>query len=216
MKISETFSMLISAYDDWHRCLLNPNFFRSGNRISWNSYESNWIDESLTYDSFMELVSTKQYSFQVQDGSIIQLYYEFDSNGDELIKANLAYCRNIFRNQLDDETSEEDLLSSQYNDAVQWLRIDYAPDMDRGVIHCAAHMHLSSFPQGRMIMRGVPTPKQFIEFIISLCYPELYSKHRLDGVGEFVNFSKVVAVNSSKFAMLDKTYFSHLVHLNSP
>lgn len=216
MRISEAYSMLISAYDDWHHCLLNPNFFRSTNRISWNNYESNWIDEALTYDSFIDLVSSKQYSIQVYDGSFLQLYYEFTDSGHELMRANLAYCKNVFRYELDEETREEDFGASRCDEAAQWLRIDYAPETDSGIMHCATHLHLSTFPQGRMIVRGVPTPKQFIEFIISLCYPELYRDHRLDEHGDFSDFAKLSAINRSKFAFTDRNYFDHLVHFNSP
>ena len=71
---------------------------------------------------------------------------------------------------LESEAQSEDIAP------VSWLRIDYAPDQERGPLHAPCHAHFSGFIDARMMVNGVPSPRQFIDFILALAYPELFQR----------------------------------------
>lgn len=111
---------------------------------------------------------------------------------------------------------EETELRSLIDGPVSWLRIDYDPVHARGVLHHDCHMHLSTFPYSRLVVAGVPTLKQFIEFIMAFCYPEVYEKHRLDDEGQYINASHLEIINSGCVPLKDHNVFRQMAHMRIP
>ena len=145
------------------------------------------------------MVENGQYTFQiVDDGSLMQLYYRFDQKTSQINGASLAFYRAYSDQEPDEEfllaeygitplgdteinDTQESIHSSSPDPPVGWMRIDYDPNAkERGIIHHDCHMHLSNFADTRFIVSGVPSPRQFIEFIIASLYPAKYEEHRLE------------------------------------
>jgi len=223
VKINEAMSSLIATFHDWDHILVNPNFVRKEYTISWETFVHQRHPDIIYRDYISELENSRQYSFQVIDGSIFQLYYDYQKDGTNLRGASLAFfnigeLKGIFDESLnDDEQSENskfitknigdaeelelrltgNLASLSFdsifsdmpldnnitnfdNSLVPWLRIDYAPNEQMGPLHHSCHMHIGLFYHARIALSCVPTPRQFIEFVISLCYPDEYKEKRLD------------------------------------
>jgi hypothetical protein len=147
-----------------------------------------------------DLVDDGQYSFQIlEDGAIIQLSYLYNGK-EELVSASLAYYSTGTRDDL----------------PVGWYRIDYDPYAARNLLHSACHMHLGLFPNTRLVVNSVPTPRQFIEFVIASCYPEAYRRHRLDANGGFKDKIKMYSVNSPGFDLPQDEVWQMITHVRIP
>lgn len=199
MTANEIHSALLSVYMEWDTFLSNPRFTRNRNEISWQGYQRREFVDVITASFVSNLAEEGQYSLQVtKDGSIFQLYYRFDNRNRELVSANLAFLFSG-NNYVDDETRvmADEMLTPTPDLDVGWIRIDYSNDAsdDGGVTHPKCHMHLSHFPDARLIVDRVPNPKQFVEFIISICYPEEYKEKRLDEDGKHIDKSKMCTIN---------------------
>jgi hypothetical protein len=72
-----------------------------------------------------------------------------------------------------------------------WLGVDYVPETATVPTHTACHMHFSSMPTTRIPLFRLPTPKQFIGWIIFLTSPEK--------IAELVSKNKHLALNASCF-----------------
>ncbi len=213
MNIGDIYKSLRSVFDDWSpHFLYNANYIHQGKKewpqaISWNNYARERLDDILTVYKIAEISDKGQYTFQVfEDDSIFQLYYLYDYDGNDkrkkevkLQSATLAFYS-----------------SRQYNkvDEVSWLRIDYDPYAEsKGILHHDCHLHLSSFPNSHFVVASVPTPKQFVELIATLFYPEIYKKHRkLDETGQYIDESKIKSVNTDCFPMIDNKIYNYIFH----
>ncbi len=69
---------------------------------------------------------------------------------------------------------------------VRWVRFDYVATGRGRLLHTDSHLHVSGLPRTRFAVAGVPTPKQFIEFVVSHFYPAFYTLARRDGDQTFV------------------------------
>jgi hypothetical protein len=116
------------------------------------------------------------------------------------------------------EVDEEAGPFSLKDGPISWLRIDYEPTAVKGVLHHECHMHLSPFPDARWVVAGVPNPRQFVEFVMSTCYPETYKNHRLDASGIYAkkNKEKIADINATCFPIAESTVFKQIVHLRIP
>lgn len=100
---------------------------------------------------------------------------------------------------------------------VSWLRIDFAPDDARGVLHHECHMHISGFSHARLAVLGVPTPRQFIEFIMALCYPHIYHKHRkLDEHGLYPDENTIININTPSIPLENTSLSRSMTHVCVP
>lgn len=254
MKISEAQGLLNSVYVDWAHVLANPNGIRRGSQITWDNYRPQVLKHPLIVSDVIDLFDKGQYTFQVViDGSLIQIYYQYDLRGNELKSASLAFYSSVSYDQLldtdeniiqppntshpdliteeiDIETPDGALLSTEYSEEtldvpkpgilsdrpISWLRIDYDPEHAKGVLHHNCHMHLSAFPHARLVVAGVPTPKQFIEFIMALCYPAVYQAHRLDQSGQYISEEYIKIINSTCVPWIEHNVFSQMAHFRVP
>lgn len=63
---------------------------------------------------------------------------------------------------------------------VSWIRFDYDPSAkETGILHHDCHLHLAGFPHMRIPVTAVPSPAQFVDFVMATCYPGIYKEHRL-------------------------------------
>ncbi len=254
MKISEAQGFLTSAYIDWAHVLANPNGIRKGSQITWDNYIPQVLKQPIMASDVIDLFNKRQYTFQVTiDGSLIQMFYQYEARGNALKSASLAFYSSVSYNQVIDEDENSlqspltfqqeleaeindidspntDILSREYSgemfgepkldtlrdEPISWLRIDYDPEHARGVLHHDCHMHLSAFPRARLVVAGVPTPKQFIEFIMALCYPEVYHAHRLDNSGQYINEGHIVTINSDCVPLTEHNIFRQMTHFRIP
>lgn len=200
-RINDFLGSMREVYIDWSAYLVNPRYIRNGLEVTWANRISGIRKEIIRESHVAEMSNTGQYSFQVlKDGSLIQLYYRFNRTGKHLVSASLSYFRaeaekhsshdEIFIDELEilpadgvlrSESSETAFRRAESDYPIGWFRIDYAPEaQERGVIHHDGHMHLSSFPNTRLMVNGIPSPAQFIEFVFASCYPDEYKMHRLN------------------------------------
>lgn len=286
MKLKQVFESLTSAYVFWSPHLLNRNFIElqnsDGSVVCWQGYNPGHLPFRVTEAHLARLVNEKQYSCQVEDGSIFRFYYVFDRRGREIQSASLAYYAAIastlhqeekgiivYQNE-DEPKSDKDVqenleegeqeiinelnesaygldttpeqkalfLSShqevnsdletiinEYNIAtsdfaserhISYFRIDYAPHQSGGVLHHDCHLHISGFPYTRIVVSGLPTPKQFVEFIMAICYPEIYRVKRLNSSGAYSNDNDIYSVNSPCFHAPPNTVYNQIAHLKIP
>jgi hypothetical protein len=248
MRINEAESLLHATYIDWSQsdALANPRGIRKGSQITWDNYIPRVLKIPIMASDVIDLTNTGQYTFQMAvDGSLIQIYYQYDSRGHELQSASLAfysissyeydeitglsgYQVEKTQNNIDDtdeDTNSEEIfdealdqmqLSPLRNNPINWLRIDYDPEHAKGVLHHDCHMHLSAFPYARLAIAGVPTPRQFVELVIALCYPKIYEEHRLNSEGQYTNENQILTINSGCVPLRNHNVFRQMAHLRIP
>lgn len=136
----------------------------------------------------------------------------FEDSGEEELDIQIPELQGELKIDIDQVLMEEcnDL------DSIIWLRIDFDPDRSSGVLHGECHLHISNFPDSRILVKGVPTPKQFVEFIMALCYPAIYQLHRLGGTGNYRDLKRVKSINSPIFPPKNEEIYSHLSHIRVP
>jgi hypothetical protein len=201
VKIGDVHQLLKDTYNDWSAFLEDPQFIRTSKDacITWANRVPYRLANQLEASDVTKLVSDKQYTFQVTtDGSVFQIYYQYDRKGNSLQSARLAFYH------------------ARDDGPVNWLRIDYEPTFAKGVLHHDCHMHLSAFPLARCVVAGVPNPRQFVEFVMAVCYPETYKAHRLGQDGEYANPNKITEVNSKCFSAVEHLAYKQIIHLRIP
>ena len=206
MKISDIQSLLAATYSDWSKYLANPRYVRKDHLITWDNYKSGSAFTPVSVAELVKLSDEGQYSFQIADGSLIQLYYEFGGKSQSLSKARLAFYKAPTFDQ--GATTEGDSLS--------WVRIDHSPLSATGILHSETHLHLSGFPEGRILVAGVPTPRQFVEFVMAVCYPRNYSEHRLHANGSVRDPGKFPGINSRCLRIRAAAQFQQMTHIRVP
>ncbi len=223
MRVNELYKSLRSTYDDWSDFLINPQFVRREEEIIWQNYAPPRLAYPILRSDIAQLIDKGQYTFQVsEDDSIIQIYYRCQKN--KVLKANLAFYSLAEAPAADGEVTdlEEDLWDEpsfnlpREDGPVGWLRIDYAPQEERGVLHHHCHLHLNAFPEARFVVDGLPTPKQFIEWIVSLCYPEKYKAHRLNQDWHYQDHQQIQAVNSLHIQIAESEICNYISHFRIP
>ena len=222
MRLSDAFSSITAAYDDWSHILINNSYIRNNHTISWINYEPIEMPSLVHRSDIAMLEGKKQYSFQIiDDGSILQLFYSYRNDDEILVKASLAFYHvGILETTFDKEGNSLLVVDSNienYDDPlIPWLRIDYSPETKHGPLHHSCHMHFGLFQHARIPISGVPSPRQFIEFIIAMCYPYHYESKRLDKEGEPLNLTSLRNINDSVFPETEGCVFDILPHLRIP
>lgn len=214
MKINEANELLTSTYIDWSHALANPRGIRRNSQITWDGRVSKMLKQPVMISDVIDLADNRQYTFQVaQDGSIIQIYCQYDAKGSQIKSACLAFYSVAVYNEKISPTLQRPIFGDSL---AHWLRIDYDPLHAIGVLHHDCHMHLSAFPYARLVVAGVPNPKQFVEFIMALCYPQIYEKHRLNENGQYITDEHILTVNAKCVPLLDHKVFSQIAHFRMP
>jgi hypothetical protein len=248
VRITDVVGDLVAARNEWHRLVANPRFIRRNLEVTWKDYVPMRLGNVVSRQDFAMLVEDGQYSLQLaEDGSLLQFFYEFHSDG-HLVAANIAFYgapaeeRNEFADlDVDDQSRNDGDAASALTTAgagddgddegdltaagadgrgifpgCRWLRIDYDPIARASVIHGLCHMHVSGLPDARFLVRGVPGPAQFIEWIMAIFYPQAYAGHRLDDQGAFTEQARIRRANQVYAAFEHNDHFRFMTHLCVP
>lgn len=231
-----------TCYDDWSNYIINPNYVQNGNVVTWSRRKSPRFNLPLRLSDIQIMEAEGQYTYVIEaDRSVIQLYYRFDSNSQEITGANLAFYSTASESknydlQLmeygvvpsgegDDSDFKRDDDLAAYGPAVGWFRLDFDPHAkSTDVTHALCHLHLSGFPGGRVIVSGIPTPRQFVEFVFCSFYPSIYREHRLqqnndpnrDKDWQFRELNVLDRVNQDQLLYEDTLSYRRIVHIRVP
>jgi len=235
VRLSDTFHSMRSTHDDWNEILTNPSYFSKNHRISWYGREEKHRSPVLVRRSYVaDQIKKCQYTLKIlNDDSIIQIYYEYERDDSTLIFAKLSYFNSGIADisELEEsidlsETSAsvvellpkfiENITSDVDDPLVPWIRIDYDPKASTSPLHHACHMHIGLFQHARIPLSRVPTPRQFIEFIITLCYPEDYRMKRLDSDGKPLDIKKICSFNDDTFEKIENVLYDIIPHFHIP
>lgn len=236
MKISDTFQSLISSYIDWNVVLGDPCYnYITKHIVAWNSYKHEIFEPPIRRSIVASLIKNRQYSFKIfDDDSIIQLFYQYAPDNEALIEAHLSYYnsgftvteleeKNIFKNEesvtifeVPISYSPEFPVDLSNDPLVPWIRIDYDPEEHNGPLHHACHMHISLLDNCRIPLSQVPSPRQFIEFVMAFFYPEQYRITRLDDNWQPKDFVKMCSFNEDCFQLINDEVYEILPHICIP
>jgi len=216
MTPDETLRELNTCFTDWQGFLANKNATLRGKIVAWPSYIPS-IERNITWETISLLASNRQYSFQLLDGSIVQMLYDFSAPGTQLKSAMLAYYESRVEEETDEETEGEVLpLDDDLNTlSPKWLRVDFSEREDGNCIHAHCHLHLSGFPDTRISCAGVPGPRQFLESLLAWLYPDHYRSVVLGKEDDELKL-RFVDVNRVCHHVTPRDQFNSLLHLTLP
>jgi hypothetical protein len=218
MKLTDVMGQLVAVFTGWDGFLKDPNYIRNNRAITWAGFQNVFVPEVVSREISLDLSRRRQYSFRVsEDDSVVQIAYTFDAQ-DSLLEARLAYYEVGFPGMDDDELVAPPGAEDDVENLVRWMRIDYCPASAGGVLHTPCHLHLSGHSSFRLPIKGVPTPIQFMELVVSMFYPSTYAHKRLTGDGRFQDTAKVDTLNSShkRWGEHPDEILRRVVHLNMP
>ena len=224
MRLNDTLGFITSVFTDWQGYLYNPRHIRKENTVTWKGCRALKFGDQLKPKDLTMLISEGQYTFQVtEDDSIIQIYYSFENNGITVNDARLAYYGFPIAGNLDSESGLEEDVPTQlekslvYEDSdIRWLRIEYHRIAARGILHSGCHMHVCGLPSSRFVVNRIPTPRQFVEFVMALCYPNLYQIHRLNQDGSYADVGTIQKVNNSCLSCIVDDTYQLMTHSSVP
>jgi hypothetical protein len=171
MNIKDCFDSLRHGFSQWSDLFANQRFCVQGENVQWYDFADPMLPAILDAETFFRTVESGQYSFQFLDGSaIVRIAYRFDHRGRELKEASLGYIQ-APSEAVFCQRDNKDRASTEYLGYCNWLRVDYVPEIAIVPTHAACHLHLSSLPVTRIPLSRVPTPKQFISWVVSIVAP---------------------------------------------
>lgn len=117
-----------------------------------------------------------------------------------------------------DDEPYEDVDAGLVDRVVSWIRIDFEPDekIRRGIAHPACHLHMHGFPDWRLAIRGVPTPVQFIDLVVSQVYPETYQSAHLNKSGNYRDPDSMRDAMRNGYPCFDPDLFESAAHIYLP
>jgi hypothetical protein len=220
MTINEAFKQVQAGFIEWDGFFKDPNYTKSKLGVSWHGASSLVLPDEVTIADLQMLAGRRQYSFRVsEDDSIFQIGYEFHKNG-KLSAARLAYYQIPGGEVLDlsQEFSVEPAGESGSELSVTWLRLDFTDNAAIRVGHTPCHLHLAGFREVRFSVFGVPSPSQFLEFVVSHFYPADYASRRLSQTGLFETYDRIDAINTTgtQFGREPRDLLRRLPHVLFP
>jgi hypothetical protein len=217
MTINEAYGEVQASFIEWGGLFKDPNYARTDRAVSWQGASGLVVPDDLTIEDLRGMSEERQFSFRVtDDDSILQIAYRFNRD-EELADARLGFFKFPEREECQDLIVEPES-DDDSSGPVSWLRLDFAKDAPVKVGHAPCHLHLSGFPSTRFAVFGVPSPSQFVEFVVSHFYPSEYSAVRLSGDGNFSSFDRLNAINSraTKVGIEPGNMLRCLPHLFTP
>ncbi|SEQ09444.1 hypothetical protein SAMN05216522_101174 [Rosenbergiella nectarea] len=150
----------------------NRNFYVDYSGFSDISKSLKNIDYTEIYDYLDE---NNQYNFKLIDGALVHLLYTFDKSTG-FSKQRLCYfpAPNFEPFQNDPELYLDE--GNMYADVVNRsilpvpIRVDFAPDDGKEIIHPISHLTLGQYKNCRIPMTSPLCPVTFMKFILSSFY----------------------------------------------
>lgn len=195
MRINEIFAEVQASFIDWNGFFKDPNYSRTRQDVSWPNAGEIVVRDEVTVGDLQRLSDRRQFSFRVSsDGSLIQMGYRFRRTG-ELVDARLGFYKFPSREDFG-ELAVEPVSGDGELDSVSWLRMDFSSNLQARVGHTPCHLHVSGLPAVRFAVYGVPSPAQFVEFVISHFYTADYKSARLSKDGAFESYQRINSINT--------------------
>lgn len=242
MDLRRVMKSLDICYHDWSKYIINPNFIQNDNVVTWGNRKPGSRRLPVRSSDVHEMEAESQYTFVIEaDHSLIQLFYRFDSEFQEIIGASLGYYSTAYdSHDIDLQLMEYgvvptgDVAGSEFghdddiaafSPEVGWFRLDYDPDAKTlDVTHALCHLHLSGFPEARVIVSGIPTPRQFVEFVFCSFYPSIYREHRLqqttepsgESTWQFRESNMLARLNQEQLLYENPLDYRRIVHFRVP
>lgn len=200
--------------------ILDVNYpLQSGNKICWSSDTclSAYFDVNDLYTLYKSFVKNREFTLLFKDGSLIQVFYEFDKK--EILKHRLFYLNftvieAIKKNELEFDYDEPildqiELLYEYTNDNstyldtkllqnIGFLRFDYDRDSAIEIEHPASHMTINQ-ERVRIPVKKPLTPYQFFQFVLFN-----YKGFKLDDIKQKIFFDDTISKNEL-----------HMMHINN-
>lgn len=215
MTPDETRQELNTCFTDWSGLLANPNMTLRGNIVAWPNHLPS-IEKNVTWETISRIASNRQYSFQLLDGSIVQLLYDFSGHGKSLKRAMLAYYQNQPEDDFYEDMDGEIVpIQDEAPATPKWLRLDFDKREDGTSIHAHCHLHISGFPDTRISCAGVPGPRQFVESLLAWLYPEHYRETIMSKEENELKL-RSIDVNRVCLHVTPPEHFNSLLHIALP
>lgn len=209
MNLNQCYGSLKEGYEYWRDFFANRRFCIHGNEVVWYQPQLNRTALRITAYDFGTICDSGQYSFQlIEDGSIVRLWYRFDRRGREVEAASLSLIRPPSTDKL--SYVEGQRVADQLNGVCDWFRIDFDPNVNCIPGHAACHIHFSDMANARIPLSRLPTPKQFIAWVISLVYPEVHTERLGDKLDD------ANAINAPCFMGEQRDRLAAFFYLNIP
>jgi hypothetical protein len=216
MTPNETLADITACFHDWEGLLANKNATLRCKILAWPGFSPS-IEKDITRDTISFLAAKKQYSFQIFDGSLVQMIYDFSTKRNELKSASLAYYESLLdEDEFDEGEIDVSPLAEPVSDSSpKWLRMDFDDIEEHSGIHSSCHLHLAGFPQTRIPCSGVPGPRQFLETLMAWLYPSQYRKAVLAREKSELR-ERYLEVNRLCHLVTEPEHFNSLIHLTLP
>lgn len=167
-----------------------PIYKADTKEILWSSSEEifdiSYVLNNDKYENiYKECLNKKAFTFQMIDGSLVQLMYKLDRRGKKIISHRLAYLPNpnidLYANK---ENFEEEYYDSEdflteyvdINSHPTPIRFDYDNDDTKYVEHYHTYSHLTfgNYKDCRIPINTPISPYKFIDFILRSFYFKKY------------------------------------------
>lgn len=189
---------------------------RAGSKISWNDQSDFSIAlKNIPYsEKYNELKNDRNFNFKMIDGALIQMLYEYNPTGRNLISHRLAFFPSPTLERYDNapEAYEEMYFGdSEFHDMIEKnvvafpIRFEYNVDeeMFTEILHPLSHVTFGEFEYCRVPVNSPITPSIFMNFIITNFYNYAF---RTKGV--------FCAISEFRYANTITNVEASLLHLN--
>lgn len=180
---------LSSIEKKFGRLVLDSNWVRSSLSISWEKYH-HYVGKRAYVRQYEHLLSSRQYSFLLRDGSFFQFFYDFKASG-KINAARLAFYPAPMESQKYNEVMtalndigldvdwSDDFLIEYYSDSdalvqvenLSHVRIDYDSSVTS---HSKGHMQYGALNSLRIATKHIVSPFVFFDFIVRSVHADDY------------------------------------------
>lgn len=185
--ISSVFANLEATYTLFSEFILDRNYSQQPNVVGWPNYRPG-ISKQVYAKQYQDLISERQFSFLLIDGSAVQIHYAYDERGLKKVRLALYPVPKtvvVEPEQFDlyyDETISE-VLESHYMllhelmgqgvsvSNTTHVRFDYDRDVTS---HSINHLQIDGIQEIRIPFKHLIMPFHFMDFLIKNMYNEDY------------------------------------------
>ncbi len=208
MNIRDIESMMnsISSFFD-EDTVVKCHWFRDKNQITYKKQKEFRNRAGMCNQTIQYLRDNEMYSFELLDGSLVQIFYEFNA-ADVLVAATLSFFK--YERQYEkfdygnclaydvEANMEYDLCPYTSCYPNSWIRLDFS-SIKFGVVHNDVHLHSNLMKDCRIPVTSIPTPQLFIETILVWFYSDSYKKKYLN-----IDTGKYLADNNERLESIKK------------
>lgn len=155
----------------------------NGNLISWTGQSDLSIAlKNISYrEKYLEYSKNNNFNFKLLDGALVQMLFEFDSRGRNLISHRLLFFPSPDLERYEQNPNDYEELffgNSEFHDIIEKyivtspIRLDYSVDSNKfkEIHHPYCHLHIGEYETCRIPIKSPITPNVFINFILRNFY----------------------------------------------